>query len=45
MRSLPQPGTMMGPEKRAQWIRMAEATLEFLYPDRVEGDTEDLGEA
>jgi hypothetical protein len=31
----------MSTEKRAQWIKMAEATLEFLYPDTSEDDAQE----
>jgi hypothetical protein len=39
VRSLPQPGTPMPSQKRAQWIEMATAALAFIYPEEeVESD-------
>jgi len=41
VRSLPQPGTPMPTQKRAQWIEMATAALAFIYPEEeAESDDE-----
>lgn len=36
IRSLPSPGTPLSQERRQQWLKMAEATLAFVYPEEVE---------
>ncbi|MGD0114541.1 MAG: DUF5343 domain-containing protein [Dehalococcoidia bacterium] len=36
IKSLPSPGTPLSLERRQQWLRMAEATLAFVYPDEAE---------
>lgn len=35
VRSLPAPGMPLSPERRKQWLEMAEVTLKFIYPDKV----------
>lgn len=35
IRTLPTPGTPLSPERRQQWLDMAEATLRFVYPETV----------
>ena len=35
--SLPAPGTPLTPDQRERWLKMAEATLAFIYPDFVPG--------
>jgi len=36
MKSLPAPGAPLSSERRRQWLKMAEATLTFLYPEEFE---------
>jgi hypothetical protein len=36
VRSLPPAGTPLSKERRQQWLKMAEATLAFVYPEEVE---------
>lgn len=33
IRSLPKPGKCLSPERRKQWLDMADATLRFIYPE------------
>ena len=36
VKSLPAPGTPLSQERRQQWLKMAEATLAFVYPEEME---------
>lgn len=38
MRSLPPPGTPLSAQRREQWVKLAEATLAFVYPDESAPD-------
>lgn len=38
VQSLPPPGSALSEQRREQWLKMAEATLEFMYPERTGAD-------
>jgi hypothetical protein len=47
VKSLPPQGTPLSAERRGQWLKMAEATLAFVYPEEKEDEivvTEDEGD-
>ena len=45
MRTLPTPGAPLSPERRKQWLDMAEATLRFVYPETVTPTTDENAES
>ena len=45
MRTLPAPGAPLSPERRKQWLDMAEATLRFVYPETVTPTTDENAES
>jgi hypothetical protein len=44
IRTLPEPGEALSKERREQWMKMAEATLMFLYPETITNVVEDIKE-
>jgi hypothetical protein len=45
MRTLPTPGAPLSPERRKQWLDMAEATLRFVYPETATPTTDENAES
>jgi hypothetical protein len=41
IRSLPAAGTPLSQDRRQRWLKMAEATLEFVYPENLASTTEE----